>query len=196
MLCFYSGYFDSCFNGGFAEAARQAVDLEEEDTDTFSHFVNWLYTRQLPPETRTADQYKDIASLWFFADRRQIPLLMNACVDGFRDAIVRLWTFPFLSLGMVYDNTTASAGLRRLVINLLVSMGNATLCLEEKRRGQYPIEALWDIAELTWGAGAKTRSSKEDIANWDLCKYHSHEEGVSCTNFMKKRKREDSGAEN
>ena len=30
IVSFYSGYFDACFNGEFAEAGRGAVDLEDE----------------------------------------------------------------------------------------------------------------------------------------------------------------------
>ncbi|KAF7196293.1 hypothetical protein HII31_02360 [Pseudocercospora fuligena] len=97
VVGFYSGYFEGALRGTFAEALSCKIRLAEEDATTFSLFVHWLYTRKIHVSDEAADHeqtFETLCDLWLFADRRQVPLLMNACIDALRDAIVKAWVVP------------------------------------------------------------------------------------------------------
>lgn len=94
VLCFYSGYFDGALNGEFEEARKGAVLLDTEDVDVFECFVLWLYTRKLDDGSKCMKSFRPTCELWAFADRRQIPMLMNACVDAVRDTVAEHWLNP------------------------------------------------------------------------------------------------------
>ncbi|KAF2215100.1 hypothetical protein CERZMDRAFT_7580, partial [Cercospora zeae-maydis SCOH1-5] len=114
VLCFYSAYFEACLNGEFAEARREVVDLVEEDPKTFRHFVAWLYTRQLPIDHESevaGDQCEHINRLWVLADKRQVPLLANRCINALRKVMAVRGFVPTAGLGYIYQNTTPESPL-------------------------------------------------------------------------------------
>ncbi|PIA95006.1 hypothetical protein CB0940_08159 [Cercospora beticola] len=186
VLCFYSGYFNACLNGDFVEARSGVVDLVEEDPDRFKDFVGWLYTRQLPVDHESKDvgeQWRDVFRLWVFADKRQVPLLANRCINALRELNVVRWCAPTTELHFVYANTTADSLLRRFLVYLIAMVaGPGGDRLLGDSRDRYPPDALWDILKLVWGNGSSKAASMsvQEILAIDLCKFHQHEDGVRC----------------
>ncbi|KAK4502536.1 hypothetical protein PRZ48_005961 [Zasmidium cellare] len=178
ILCHYSGYFDKALNGGFKEGRKGTVDLPTENVDTFSHFVLWLYRGIVQPDMSLSNTLTDLVKLWIFADSREIPLLMNVCLDVLKKEIVRTWTVPTYDLERIYDNTTPSSGLRRFAIHAICSTFG--IDKEPEPRLDWPKEAMWDMLCFKWDWEKSKKLDKEAYAKIDVCQFHQHEEGVSC----------------
>jgi hypothetical protein len=76
-----------------------------------------------------------LVELWTFGDRREIPLLMNCCVDALRKIIVLTWKAPTSELKRIYEQTTPESALRRLIIHDIAKCCDHNI-LKERR-------ALW-----------------------------------------------------
>ncbi len=44
LLCYYSSYFDRCFNGGFKEAKEQKLALPEDSVEDFEILLHYVLT--------------------------------------------------------------------------------------------------------------------------------------------------------
>ncbi|KJX96133.1 hypothetical protein TI39_contig804g00009 [Zymoseptoria brevis] len=176
ILCHYSGYFDKALNGTFMEARNKEIILSEEEVDVFEDFVVWLYSRATPDGKKS---YEKLSHLWAFADRRDVPLLMNQSLDAFRDEVVSHWTNPASSIRFIYANTTENSGLRRFAMGLVAHTADAAKSLQDTE--DWPREATRDLLRLIWGTNKDAkRQSKADIMKMDMCQYHRHEPGVTC----------------
>ncbi|KAK4896984.1 hypothetical protein LTR27_005231 [Elasticomyces elasticus] len=183
LVSFYSGYFQAALSGNFAESKSRVIELPEESDEVFTRFRTWLYTNKIDVPARTdRSSYSEIIALWSFADRREIPLLMNECINAVRDELVRTWKVPTKYLRQIYDTTTPQAGMRRLVIQLMAGTWDASKMEGERERGQMIEAALWDIVIAVWKLKDEKcgRMLKADVVKMDLCEYHVHEEGVRC----------------
>lgn len=43
ILCYYSTYFDRCFNGGFKEAKELKLTLPEDQVEYFQHLLDYMF---------------------------------------------------------------------------------------------------------------------------------------------------------
>ena len=186
LLCHYSGFFEAALKGAFAEAKNNKIELKDEDPETFERFLAWLYTRRFHRSMDKNDNFTIIAKLWVLADRRQIPLLSNAMIDAMRDEIASQWTVPTADLHYLYQNTTASSGLRQLIVYAISNTGGPEL-LVEKSRSRWPPDALWDVARTVWKLKEEraTNVTSASLAKMDMCRYHQHEDGVTCSTVTK-----------
>jgi len=177
-----SGYFVAALKDGFAESKQGFIELPDETVGTFRRFFTWLYTKKIELPEKPADMtcYSEIVNLWFFADRREIPLLMNEAVSALRDENVKRWKLPTAHLRLIYENTSPTAGLRRYVRQVVGLCGGESFLDELKK--EYSKEVLWDILDVVWRlklAGTAI-ATPDDLSRLDLCEYHVHEEGVKC----------------
>ncbi|KAN0095045.1 hypothetical protein V8E51_015756 [Hyaloscypha variabilis] len=84
-------YFNSMFNSGFAETKEGRAKFPEDDPKTFGVFIEWVYSGQLAPITRTrlgslddGFQYELIwepTRLYGLADKLCLPQLQNQIMD-------------------------------------------------------------------------------------------------------------------
>ncbi|KAF2035615.1 hypothetical protein EK21DRAFT_107137 [Setomelanomma holmii] len=49
LLRYWSGYFRGALSGDWTETDDEVIHLEDVDIDAFQVFVDWLYTKRLPP---------------------------------------------------------------------------------------------------------------------------------------------------
>ncbi|GIZ44944.1 hypothetical protein CKM354_000812800 [Cercospora kikuchii] len=181
ILTFYSGYFAAAFRHGnaFQEAETGIFNLPDEHISTFERFVCWIYSRRVDCDP-AGRGFTNLCKLWVLGDRRQVPLLMNACVDTFRDLIVEIWKIPTDCLPYIYENTMAHSALRRLALDIVAKTGKSSFLREG--RDDFPEEALVDVLKVVRIDGHK-RWGKKDVEPMKLCpQYHCHEEGVTCEN--------------
>ena len=47
FLCYWSAYFDRCFNGGFAEEQSQKLNPPEDKAEDFHSLFNYLLTKNI-----------------------------------------------------------------------------------------------------------------------------------------------------
>jgi hypothetical protein len=55
MLCYYSTYFDRCFNGGFKEAQEQKLVLPEGRVEYFQHLLDYMFVNGREPFKAKSD---------------------------------------------------------------------------------------------------------------------------------------------
>jgi len=184
VLSFYSKYFDAALNGRFKEAKLLVLELATESVSTFEHSVTWLYARQLPTSGPLRNRYQTLCELWAFADRREVPMLMNATVNGIRDETARTWQVPDTTLHFVYEATVPTAHLKRLIVMLLSRHGGSSM-LRADLHERWPEEAVWEMLCAVTKLKEETNMalSKEGLKVMDMCEYHSHEDSVKCAKF-------------
>ncbi|KAM0716544.1 hypothetical protein Q7P37_007989 [Cladosporium fusiforme] len=178
LLSFYSGYFRAGLNGSWTESGTGHFKLEDEEVDVFERFVLWLYARKIEDNTLKSSS-NVIIRLWLFADRRDIPLLMNEMINRLKRNIVETWSLPTHSLDLVYENTLPGSLLRRMIIDAMSKIcGRSMLVHEEFDR--WPKEALWDLTTSLVPFPRPALMSKEQYNSTDMCPYHVHEDGNRC----------------
>jgi len=98
MLCYYSTYFDRCFNGGFKEAKEQKLILPEDRPEDFQLLLDYIFINgegPLEPEGDPKQQMKYCMELVEYAGKYdligalQIVLgalkrLLEACFRGIK----------------------------------------------------------------------------------------------------------------
>lgn len=129
-----------------------------------------------------------IAKLWIFADRREIPLLMNEMVDFLHQKMVAAWYLPNSTLTESYDNTTEENCLRRMVVDMYATLTGSTQAASMLNKSNcYPQHFLIDPVQGLIERASRMLTKKE-YRKADMCpSFHVHEEGVSCTKKGKKR---------
>lgn len=175
IISFYSGFFDRAFNGEFAEGKNGVVTLQDEEIAVFERFIAWIYRVKI--EYDEPKNYWVLCKLWCFADRREVPLLMNACLDAIRDKVAKIWLVPTAQLAYIYKNTTENAGLRRLVRDLIAKTSGPEILDSNK---DWDGEMLRDLLKIVWGLKPSEELNKKQVEALDVCQYHQHEEGVKC----------------
>lgn len=187
FLSFYSGYFRAALNGGFSETGSGVIQLESEEPAVFEGFVRWLYTSRAREDTITAqsapEYFTSIVKLWLFADRREIPLLMNEMINSLHRSVVAVRVLPTNTLEEIYANTTGESALRRFVVDAYASLGSGQLAesiLEDNKEYAKIFLVDW-IKSLTATDPRRPPLSIEQYAKAEPCHFfHVHEEGVHC----------------
>lgn len=184
LLTFYSGYFRAALNGAFAEAQSGVIKLESEEPAIFEEFVVWLYTKktrmsQTKAETNGRNHYFPCVKLWIFADRRNVPLLMNEMIDQFQKSVVWCWHLPNSVIREVYQNTTEDAALRRMIVDMYKCIAGKGLT--EREYEEFPKRFLFELVESLVSDKSRERINSKQYEKLDLCPhFHVHGEGVRC----------------
>lgn len=179
LLSFYSGYFQAALKGSWAEAETGRFVFAEEDIDVVERFVLWLNSRRITDKTPELD-FDIILRLWLFADRRDIPFLMNEMIDCLQRAIIERTTMPVESLHLVYENTSPSCPLRRMLVESFRNLCNPNDFSVEAYIDMWPKQALWDLAKALCTIPRPDLSSLELFEQASMCRFHVHEDGVRC----------------
>ena len=191
LLTFYSGYFRAALSGRWTAAEDDAIRLDTETPRTFERFA-WLYTRSITDDDDEKANCQLIIDLWLFADRREIPLLMNEMLDALKDRIVTEKTIPTTLLGTTYERTMPGSALRRMIVHAITNTASERLMADDSEKGLWPHDALWDTAKELLRF---PRQQPVGIASYnamDICPlFHTHEEGVRCVNKGTKRSSEE-----
>jgi hypothetical protein len=155
----------------------------------------WLYTKKArrdPVTKEIAPQYNmSIMKLWIFADRRDIPLLMNEMIDAFQQSTLTTWQLPGNPVVReAYNKTNKDCALRRLLTHLYTSLAGKEHA-EGMMRNQkaYPRDFLHDmVTSLLVIRPRQPRLSHREYEKTDVCSFfHTHENGVTCTGKGTKR---------
>jgi hypothetical protein len=195
LLSFYSQYFRAAFNGDFAEAESGVVELETEDPAVFASFVAWLYTRKIRTDqidTKNSTEYfLSIVKLWIFADRRQIPLLMNEMIDTLQQVALEVKLLPTSSFQEVYKNTSDNSLLRRMLVDMSQRLGSETLAECMTRHPEnFPKDYLFDMVKAQLSTSPPVRLCVTQYGKLELCPFfHVHEDGANCMKKGTKRSR-------
>lgn len=192
LLTFYSGYFKAALSGRWTAAEDDAIRLETETPRTFERFVSWLYTRSITDDDDEKANCQLIIDLWLFADRREIPLLMNEMLDALKDRIVTEKTIPTTLLGTIYDHTAPGSALRRMIVHAIVTTASERLLADDSKKALWPHDALWDTTKELLKVPRPQLAGVAGYGAMDICPlFHTHEEGVHCVSKGTKRSSEE-----
>ena len=137
LLCDASSFFKAALTGDFKESSDKTMQFPEDDENTFSLFIDWLYHQRqemlaLPPddqedsddednevdnvEKKENGRYTAAFKLFVFAERYHVPDLKRLLTKMlFADGATRR-AGPFnTSIDYLYAHTAQSTGIRRLV---------------------------------------------------------------------------------
>ena len=136
LLCNASSFFKAAFTGDFKESSHKTMRLPEDDEDTFSLFIDWLYHHRyemLPqPDNddensddedndvdkveKEDDRYLSAFTLFVFAEKYDVPDLKWLLTKTlFADGATCRKGPSYASVNYLYGHTAQSAGIRRLV---------------------------------------------------------------------------------
>jgi hypothetical protein len=192
LLTFYSGYFRAALSGRWTAAEDDAIRLDTETPRTFERFVSWLYTRSITDDDDEKANCQLIIDLWLFADRREIPLLMNEMLDALKDRIVTEKTIPTTLLGTTYECTMPGSALRRMIVHAITNTASERLMADDSKKALWPHDALWDTAKELLRIPRSQPVGVASYAAMDICPlFHTHEEGVRCMSKGTKRSSEE-----
>lgn len=203
ILCSRSDYFRAALTGNFSEAAEQVVTLDDEDPDTFRTFNAWLYTNVLvedPDPDKT--HWSLLFSIYFFAEKRIIPLLQNAAIDEIIRANKNAYV-PAEAMRHTWTRTAETSPLRKLLVDLrLIEPDNYFVSEYQSNIDQYGVEfvaavaiRLKELLTLELNSTDNKPGSQVKISQWLYVisnpweircqRYHTHEPlDVLCGNSM------------
>jgi hypothetical protein len=84
-----SGFFRGCLSGSFKESQDKTIKLDDVDPQTFSFFVEWLFSEKVwdvtTVDAKDARQFElDVIAAWLLADRLVAEEFQNYCMDSIR----------------------------------------------------------------------------------------------------------------
>lgn len=131
VLCFYSDYFKKAFRGNFKEATDRCMSLEDEDTEVFGYFVNWLYTGTVDcglPEGSThehedPDHFIHWCRLDVFADKYGLEDLATVALEEWQNCYgTKRSPGPSgKEIQFIYENCPEKSKFRSSVVRLVLA---------------------------------------------------------------------------
>lgn len=120
-----------------------------------------------------------LCRLWVLADRREVPLLMNKCIDAIKEKVLEDWWGPVPMVKYVYANTAPGSALRRFILLLAARAGSTALHqFDAKVSRHYDEDSLRDLCNLIWGMKEGRVWSRYDLKELETCpEYHCHGPG-------------------
>ena len=139
--------------GKFLESSTLSVHLEEENPAVFDLFVTWLYTqRLLPSNTSPMDiNWRLLAELYVFADRRRSPRFANAVTDILAAKALGGKIPAYSTIEWIWENTSPEATLRRLMVDLFASLVNLDFYLNRKNHQDVlPLDFVCEVLRKSY----------------------------------------------
>ncbi|EON61235.1 hypothetical protein W97_00448 [Coniosporium apollinis CBS 100218] len=83
LACRVCPFFERAIQRGFAEATSRMITLADDEPETFSEVVSWIYRDELFPDIALPEYPKNIqlCKLWVLADKLCMPVLQNRIVE-------------------------------------------------------------------------------------------------------------------
>ncbi|KAF2181939.1 hypothetical protein K469DRAFT_752393 [Zopfia rhizophila CBS 207.26] len=145
LLCACSPFFDNALHGRFVEAETKMIPLPDDDPDTFTEFLSWMYNRRIFADN-TKPGWLELSRLWVMADKYQVPELQNNVMELFPtkfEAMKCKGNVHPIVLDFVYDNTTADSPLRKMIVDICT--WGMDVDKFEQHRKDMPTEFLEDF---------------------------------------------------
>lgn len=177
LLTQSSPFFEKSCSLPFKENAEKVIELPEDDSLIFEHFLIWLYS---PTSYLPLDSNDDsLIRLGVFAEKYHIRLLINQISNILRKAITEGRWKPSPDIARrVYDSVPVKSILRRLCsLGLTVSLGKMG------HRTDYGIwEAVFiEFADLGWDYFRRTQKGQTltfHVSSNGACRFHDHSDVV------------------
>jgi hypothetical protein len=194
LLTSISGFFATGLTSSFKEASTGVFELEEEDSDTFSVFEQWVYKDRLfikkPASSSSASsedaeddckEWECLPLLYTLGERLDAPKFKDAVISAIIEKVNESKVVPDNWAACVYQNTVSACALRRLIVDFHIFAHQGKLL----KKGACPdaeepeVEFLHDAMERMSEAGSSVFAVDAGVMPWsDVCVYHEHGEGA------------------
>ncbi|KUL85134.1 hypothetical protein ZTR_06255 [Talaromyces verruculosus] len=174
-----SPFFDKAMSGAWLESAQHTIQLPEDEPEIFGIYVYWLYYGTLPvycdkPGPPANQEYLKLVKAYTLGDKLMDTGFQNAAID----AIVEKSTsktldehewFPVTEVvEFAYNNTHKSAPVRRLLVDLHVSVAQGDwLDFGNFNRERVPQPFLFELSakllDLRGGTRPKIKASNYHV---------------------------------
>jgi hypothetical protein len=131
-LSLYSGFFKAALKVEWAEGQTRTVKLPEEDPETVTFYLDFLYGKGLPKYSVKGqsdnESHRILAELYALGEGRLDSKIQNATLkEILRLTKVGKRYYPdYPAIDIIYKSTTATFPTRRLLVDVYVSYGTAT----------------------------------------------------------------------
>ena len=181
LLCNSSQYFRAAFEGSFKEAEEQVLLLPEDDVEVFQLFQFWLYYRKLLDTGETIEDLSPVllVDLYIFAETRCIPQLQDLTTDALIHQIDVTNMIPTETIPQIYENTTETSPLRRLIVDISARTGDLRngSWFNKEAETRYCTTFLISLVQALYDE--KLKSSPQDFSKF-RCNYHVHTKAEGC----------------
>ncbi|KAJ9667446.1 hypothetical protein H2201_002314 [Coniosporium apollinis] len=123
LACRACPFFEKAIQGGFAEASSRVIMLTEDEPETFSEVVSWIYRDLLFTEITLPEYPEDIrlCKLWVLADKLCMPALQNRVMELITDkALAQNHVAPTATLDWIWQHTSQGSKLRFAFVDISV----------------------------------------------------------------------------
>ncbi|KFY04996.1 hypothetical protein V491_09219 [Pseudogymnoascus sp. VKM F-3775] len=133
QLCTNSAYFKAALEGGFQEAVRREVILDETNALAFGMMLEWLYTGKITEKLcsatgfSNADKlYKDkptfrqLLDVWVLGDYLMAPKLQNFIVDMMEAKHMKRGIPPVKDFTYFYEHTQSGSPMRKFLVDMCI----------------------------------------------------------------------------
>ena len=133
LLCNTAAYFRAALEGSFKEALEQSIEMPEDDPEVFKYFQLWIYTGSILQTYETA---KDVGKLtllklWTFAEALNVTEIQNAAMNLLIDRIEEFGTIPSNLTPYIYEHTSRSSALRKMIVDVSAHRGTLPSWFED-----------------------------------------------------------------
>ncbi len=121
LLCDSSPYFNSLFNDRFARVPATNVCLPDDDPDTVTEFLNWVYCGTIF-QTQLRTPLIELFRLWVLAEKFEVPELQNLVVTHCKKKLgyQKHGVLMTSTINYVYNNTIPGCPLRQMTVDIFV----------------------------------------------------------------------------
>jgi hypothetical protein len=144
LLCDSSPYFNNLFNDRFDRVPPATVRLPDDDPDTFTEFLNWVY-RGTIFQNQLHPPLIELFRLWVLAQKFEVPELQNLVVTRCKQKLdyQKKGVLPTNTINYVYNNTIPGSPLRQMTVNIFAQ--RATKANFSRYREEVPRAFLEDL---------------------------------------------------
>ena len=196
LLTKSSDFFQACSRGEWQEVSTKTTSLPEVDVESFSTYLQWLYTGAIVVSEDDITDETDMRSLQkketerfrlrhltpllklaVLADRLGDAQLSNSASDTLIQVVETIKVGPNLAdIHLVYKQLPDNSTFRRLLVDMFNTKCNVKFLIENQ--AHLPAAFIFDLMvglreeRRIWKSGVGTRYSG------DRCQYHQHNDKV------------------
>ncbi|KAL1800542.1 hypothetical protein ACET3X_000884 [Alternaria dauci] len=166
-----SEFFRRAMNGNWKEAETRTINLPDDNAQVFAHYINYVYTGQLPTTSKTSlelkelteeefddhvqDQYEIIFDVFVLSEKLQDITTKNAMMKAAL-ATTRLtrngteWRTPSRhTVNAIYNGTPTGSPARRFVTDSWTAVSLSFIFSQSRKLNQEFIKDLCESLEKT-----------------------------------------------
>lgn len=160
-----SPFFDKALSCLWQDSAQKTIQLPDDEPHIVAIYVSWLYHGTLPVfsnETRHSAEYLIILKAYTFGDKVLDTRFKNTAICALIEKSTTLvdgkqWYSGISAIEYVYSNTSESAIVRKLLVDMFVMDARDSWFQQWEEEGSIPKAFLFDFAYKLLGRQGRPR---------------------------------------